>query len=141
MQAMHLPLDFILPNGGATTKEPLPKAGHDILEVLTMRPAAINRATAAPSTTTPSSLEDELAIYTTFCWLLEQHLQSLEGPGGTCSLSQDIEIIQRGPDGLSDAYWNIVLYRANQKCILRKYANVAREKVQEIIADMHSSNT
>lgn len=121
-------------------KNPLPKAGHDILEVFTMSQKAINRATAAPCVTQPLTLGDELAIYTTFCWLLEQHLQSLEGPDGTCSLSQDIEIIQRGPDGLSNAYWNSVVYRANQKHAVRKYANAAKEKVQEIIADMHSSD-
>lgn len=135
VQARKLPLEFILPIDGHM-KEPLPKTGKDILRVLTMSKKSVEECAAAPLAEVAVSPGDELAIYTTFCWLLEQHRQSLEGLDGQCSLSKDIRIIQDGPDGLPDAYWNSVVYRANQKHIVRTYAKAAQRKVQEIIAGM-----
>lgn len=133
-----MPLGFVLPKTGEIGEEPLPRCGRDIIEVFTMGAKAVQTAAQNPSQRQAMSLGDELAIYTTFCWLLEQHQQALEGPQGTGSLAKDIEIIQCGPDGVSLAYWNCVVYRAGQKSIVRKYLKAARRKVQHIMDDMHS---
>eukprot|EP00892_Ulva_mutabilis_P007496 jgi/Ulvmu1/5118/UM021_0135.1 len=139
LQAKNLPLQFFLPKDGGMRGDPLPKTGHDIIKVFTMSARSITEAVEHPLQQLPVSLGDELAIYTTFCWLLEQYQLSMEGPQGTGSLAEDIEIIQRGPDGVSDAYWNCVVYRAGQKSIVRKYLKASRRKLQEIMDEMYGS--
>lgn len=139
MQARNLPLQFALPKGEENGDEPLPLSGHDMIGVFVMDAHAVQSASTDPLQKLPLSLGDELAIYTTFCWLLEQRQQLLEGPHGTGSLDRDIEIIQHGPEGLSHSYWSCVVYRAGQKSIVRKYLKAARRKVQCVIDDLHAS--
>ena len=113
-----------------------------MLETLVMTPeetAALAKGDAELDTSKlpkQHRLSIELAVYTSFVQLLTLHLHALEGPTGTGTLDRDIEIISKGPAGVSADSWNCVVYRAGQKRIVREYLRLANERLDKVTAEM-----
>jgi Rubisco LSMT substrate-binding len=133
----------MLPAGEERQQDPMPERLRLYLSVLNMSEDDLNKQPAdrLPNSHHSGSAGDELGVYSLFAMLLDEAGRTLENSAGSCSLEDDIAILEKGPDAVSPEMWACVLYRAGQKRIVRGYRKAAVQKLDTIMAQMKAAKS
>ncbi|CAD7704284.1 unnamed protein product [Ostreobium quekettii] len=78
----------------------------------------------------------EMAAATTLVRLLEMKMVEMEGPEGTGRLEDDIKIIEEANSGastMSQSKWSCLVYRAQQKHLVREWLDVSGRHLQDVM--------